>query len=59
MVSVTSSNVMQTQARDPSARLNDRMTNSVNIIGTAAIALLASVNTFANAAETSTRMARE
>jgi len=59
MFPLTSSNITQTQGRDPSARLNRRTTTSVKIIGAAAIALLASAHTFANAAENSTRMARE
>jgi hypothetical protein len=61
MFPFTSSNITitQTQGRDPSARLNRRTTTSVKIIGAAAIALLASAHSFANAAENSTRMARE
>jgi hypothetical protein len=59
MFPLTSSNITQTQGRDPSARLNRRTTTSVKIIGAAAIALLASAHTFANAAENSSRMARE
>jgi hypothetical protein len=59
MFPLTSSNITQTQGRDPSARLNRRTTTSVKIIGAAAIALLASAHSFANAAENSTRMARE
>jgi hypothetical protein len=59
MFPLTSSNITQTQGGDPSARLNRRTTTSVKIIGAAAIALLASAHSFANAAENSTRMARE
>ena len=59
MFPLTSSNITQTQGRDPSGRLNRRATASVKIIGGAAIALLASAHTFANAAENSTQMARE
>ena len=53
------SNTTQTQGRDPCARLSRRVTLSVRIIGAAAIALLASASTFANAAENSTRIALE
>ena len=59
MFPLTSSNITQTQGRDPSGRLNRRATASVKIIGGAAIALLASAHTFANAAENSTQMAQE
>ena len=59
MFSLTSSNITQTQGHDPSARLSRRTTPSAIIVGAAAVALLASANTFANAAENSTRMARE
>ena len=59
MFSLTSSNIAQTQGHDPSARHSRRTTPSVKIISAAAVVLLASANTFANAAENSTRMARE
>src|SRR2546423_14710487 len=59
MFSLTSSNITQTQGHDPSARLSRRTTPSAIIVGAAAVALLASANTFANAAENSTQMARE
>jgi hypothetical protein len=51
MFSLTSSGITQMQGRDPSARLSRRATPSIKIIGSAAVALLASANTFANAAE--------
>ena len=47
------------QGRGSSDRQSHRTTPLVKIIGAAAIALLASANTFANAAENSTKMARE
>ncbi len=59
MFSLTSSNITQTQGHDPSARLSRRTTPSAIIVGAAAVALLASANTFANAAENSSRMALE
>ena len=59
MFSLTSTNITQMQGRDPSARLSHRTRPSVKIIGAAAIALLASANTFANAAENSSRIAQE
>jgi hypothetical protein len=59
MFSLTSTNITQTQGRDPSVRLSRRATPSVKIIGTAAIALLASANTFANAAENPSRVVQE
>jgi len=52
-------NIDQTKARDPSARISRRTAPSVGIIGAAAIALLASASTFANAAETRPRVAQE
>ena len=52
-------NNTQTQVHDGPARLSRRATVSVKIIGVAAIALLASANTFAAAAENSSRMAQE
>ena len=52
-------NINQAQACQPSARPFRRATPSVRIISAAAIALLASISTFANAAETSSRMAQE
>ena len=59
MFSLISTNITQMQGRDPFARLSRRATPSVKIIGTAAIALLASANTFANAAENSSRVVKE
>ena len=59
MFSLSSSKATPTQQLDPSARLNRRTTRSVKIIAAAAVALLAAANTFASAAENSTRMARE
>ena len=59
MFSLTSSGITQMQGRDPSARLSRRATPSIKIIGSAAIALLASANTFANAAENPSRVAQE
>jgi hypothetical protein len=70
MFALTSSNTTQvpnntqipnTQIRghDGPARLSRRATASVKIIGAAAIALLASANTFADAAESSSRMVQE
>src|SRR2546429_6972747 len=59
MFALTSSNITQTQGHDPSARLSRRRTPSAIIVSAAAVALLASANTFASAAENSTRMARE
>ncbi len=59
MFSLNSYNITQTRGRDPSARPSRRTTPSVKIIGATAIALLASANAFANAAENPTRMARE
>ena len=59
MFSLNSFNATPTQQLDPSGRLSRRATRSVKIIAAAAVALLAAVNTFASAAEKSTRMARE
>jgi hypothetical protein len=59
MFSLTSPNVTGTQLRNSSPRLSRRTTYSVKIIGAAAIALLGSAGTFANAAENSSRMALE
>jgi hypothetical protein len=59
MFALTSSNITQRQGGDASARPRRRTTVSVAIIGAAAIALLASANTLANAAENSTRSALE
>jgi hypothetical protein len=59
MFSLTSPNVIRTQLHNSSARLSRRTTHSVKIIGAAAIALLGSAGTFANAAENSSRMALE
>ena len=59
MFSLNSSSITQTQGHDPSARLSRRTTPSAIIVGAAAVTLLASAHTFASAAESSTRMARE
>ncbi|HYZ42181.1 MAG TPA: hypothetical protein VE687_16400 [Stellaceae bacterium] len=59
MFSLTSSNIAQTQPRNASARLNRRTSHSVKIIGGAVIALFASANPFAAAAENSSRMGLE
>ena len=61
MFSLTSSKATATHQHqlDPSGRLNRRTTRSVKIITVAAIALLTAANTFANAAESPTRIARE
>jgi hypothetical protein len=52
-------NIDQAQARDPSARNCRRTVPSFGIIGAAAIALLAAASSFADAAETTPRMAQE
>ena len=57
MFSLTNTN--QAQACEPSSRLCRRTTPSVGMISAAAIALLASISTFANAAGTTPRMAQE
>ena len=59
MFSLTSINITQMQGRDPSARLGRRAAPSVKIIGAAAIALLASANTFASAAENPSQVIQE
>ena len=59
MSALTSSNATQTQLRNAPARRSRRTPHSIKVIGSAAIALLASANTFANAAENSSRMALE
>lgn len=59
MFSLASSNITHTQGHDPSSRRSRRPTLSAVIVGAAAVSLLASAGTFANAAENSTRMARE
>jgi hypothetical protein len=59
MFSLSSSNATPTQPPDPSGRLSQRTTRSVKIITVAAVALLAAANTFASAAESPTRTARE
>ena len=59
MSSLSSRNATPTQQLDPSARLNRRTTRSVKIITIATVALLSAANTFASAAENSTRTARE
>src|SRR5262249_25640899 len=52
-------NATPTQQLNPSGRLSRRTTRSVKIIAVAAVTLLAAANTFAGAAENSTRIARE
>ena len=59
MFSLTSSNVTRAQLRNSSARLSRRAPHSVEIIGAAAIALLAAGNDLANAAEKPVRTAQE
>jgi hypothetical protein len=59
MFSPTSPNVTQTQLCNPLARRSRRTTSSIKNMGAAVIALLASANTFAQAADDRTRMARE
>jgi hypothetical protein len=59
MFSLTSSNVTRAQLRNSSARPSRRASHSVKIIGAAAIALLASGNNLANAAENPVRTAQE
>ena len=59
MFSLNSFNGTPTQQLNPSGQLNRRTPRSVKIIAAAAVALLAAANTFASAAENSTRMARE
>ena len=59
MFSLTSFNIPDTKGLDPSAELSRRAAASAMIGGAAAIALLASVHTVANAAENSSRTARE
>ena len=59
MFLLTPSNTAQTLGLGPSARPGRRATASAVIVGAAAIALLASANTFANAAENLSRTALE
>ena len=59
MFPLAPSNTAQTLGLGPSARPGRRATALAIIVGAAAIALLASAHTFANAAENSTQMARE
>jgi hypothetical protein len=59
MFSLTSSNVTRAQLRNSSVRLSRRASHSVNIIGAAAIALLAAGSNHANAAENQARTAQE
>jgi hypothetical protein len=59
MFPLTSSNVTRAQLRNSSARLSRRASHPVEIIGAAAIALLAAGNDFANAAENPVRTAQE
>ena len=59
MFSLSSSKATPTQQPDLSARFNWRTTRSVKIITIATVALLAAANTFASAAENSTRTAQE
>jgi hypothetical protein len=58
MLSPTSSNIAPTRTRNPPARPSRRRVPSAKIIGAAIIALLASGSTFADAAESSSGMAR-
>jgi hypothetical protein len=58
MLSLTSFNVTRAPLRNLSARLIRLASHSVKIIGAAAIALLAGIDNFANAAEDSPRMAQ-
>ena len=55
----TSSTVTRAQLRNSSVRLSRRASDSVKIIGAAAIALLAAGNNLANAAENPVRTAQE
>jgi hypothetical protein len=59
MFSLSSSNATPMQQLQPPGRLSRRTTRSVKIITVAAVPLLAAANTFASAAENSTRTARE
>jgi hypothetical protein len=59
MFPLTSSNVTRAQLRNSSARLSRSASHAVEIIGAAAIALLAAGNNFANAAENPVRTAQE
>src|SRR5712672_1392114 len=59
MFSLTSSNVTQQHGHDASGRRKRRTTPSAIIAGAATVALLASANTFAHAAESSSRIAQE
>ena len=59
MFSFCSSNITQTHRHDACARHKRRMTPSAIIVGAATVALLASANTFAHAAESSSRIAQE
>ena len=59
MLSLGWSKATPTRQLGPSGRLSRRTTRSVKIITVAAVALFAAANTFASAAENSTRMARE
>jgi hypothetical protein len=59
MFSITSRKVTPAQLRNLSAPPSPRMSHSAKIFGAAAIALLATGNTFANAAENPSRLASE
>lgn len=59
MFALASSNTTQLQGNYASARPSRRTAPSIKIIGAAAIALLASANTYANAAENSPQTALE
>jgi len=59
MFSLTSSNVTQPHGHDAAGRRKRRTTPSAIIVGAATVALLASANTFAHAAESSSRIAQE
>jgi hypothetical protein len=53
------SNIIHSRASDPSGRFSRRARAPALIVGAAAVALLASAQTFARAAESSSRMAQE
>jgi hypothetical protein len=59
MFSLNLSHVTQMHRHDASARRKRRTTPSAIIVGAATVALLASANTFAHAAESSSRIAQE
>jgi len=59
MFSLTSFNVTQPHGHDAAGRRKRRTTPSAIIVGAATVALLSSANTFAHAAESSSRIAQE